>query len=157
MRAWAIGLLLLFVGAIGARADEPIKAFPPAGSGVARYVLQLPAQPDESVLKVELIVGQTIEADAHNRYFFGGRIEAQPVKGYGYTRYVVSKLGPMAGTMIAVDPKAPKVSRFVVLGGEPYFVRYNSKLPLVVYVPADAEVRYRIWSTDPVAKPMKKG
>lgn len=157
MRAWTIGLLLLCLGAIEARADDPIKAFPPAGPGVARYVLQLPAAPDESVLRVELIVGQTVEVDAVNRYFLGGRIEAQPVKGYGYTRYVVSKLGPMAGTMIAVDPKSAKVSRFVVLGGEPYLVRYNSKLPIVVYVPADAEVRYRTWSADGAPKPVKKG
>jgi ecotin len=25
-------------------------------------------------------------------------------------------------------------------------VRYNSKLPIVVYAPTDVEVRYRIWS-----------
>ena len=35
---------------------------------------------------------------------------------------------------------------FITLGGEPYLVRYNSKLPLVVYVPAGSEVRYRIWA-----------
>jgi ecotin len=53
---------------------------------------------------------------------------------------------------MAVDPNAPKVSRFVALGGEPYLVRYNSQLPIVVYAPAGVEARYRIWSAEPQSK-----
>jgi ecotin len=34
----------------------------------------------------------------------------------------------------------------VTLGGEPYMVRYNSRLPIVVYVPTGTEVRYRVWT-----------
>jgi ecotin len=52
----------------------------------------------------------------------------------------------MAGTRVGVDPDAPKVDRFVTLGGEPYMVRYNSRLPIVVYVPTGTEVRYRVWT-----------
>lgn len=63
----------------------------------------------------------------------------------------------MAGTLMAPDPTAPKVDRFITLGGEPYLVRYNSKLPLVAYVPADVEVRYRIWRADPKPTAMPKG
>lgn len=46
---------------------------------------------------------------------------------------------------MAVDPDALKVERFISLGGEPYLIRYNSQLPVVVYVPEEAEVHYRIW------------
>jgi ecotin len=63
----------------------------------------------------------------------------------------------MAGTLIAVDPNVPKVNRFITLGGEPYFIRYNSRLPVVVYAAEDVEVRYRIWRAEPKAKGMKKG
>ncbi len=63
----------------------------------------------------------------------------------------------MAGTRIAVDPGAPKVERFVALGGEPYLIRYNSRLPVVVYVPEGVEVRYRIWKAGPEAKAVAKG
>ena len=157
MRIWVAGLLALFCAAAAGQSKEALQAFPRAEPGLVRYVLHLDARPDESVLRVEIIVGKTLELDDRNRYFLGGRIEPQPVKGWGYTRYVVARLGPMGGTMMAVDPKAPKVARFVVLGGEPYLVRYNSRLPLVVYVPEDAEVRYRIWSTAAEAKPMQKG
>jgi len=63
----------------------------------------------------------------------------------------------MAGTLIAVDPNVPKVERFITLGGDPYLIRYNSRLPIVVYVPEDAEVRYRIWKAAAEKKTMEKG
>ncbi|RQW83332.1 MAG: proteinase inhibitor I4 serpin, partial [Methylococcus sp.] len=48
-------------------------------------------------------------------------------------------------------------SRFVTLGGEPYLIRYNSKLPVVVYVPKGNEVRYRVWRADGLVLPVEKG
>jgi ecotin len=69
----------------------------------------------------------------------------------------ISELGPMAGTLMAVDPNAPKVNRFITLGGEPYLIRYNSRLPIVVYAPEGVEVRYQEWSAAPQAKAMDKG
>ena len=66
-------------------------------------------------------------------------------------------MGPMAGTLMAVDPDAPKVARFITLGGEPYIIRYNSRLPIVVYVTEGVEVRYRIWTTGAELKSMEKG
>jgi len=58
---------------------------------------------------------------------------------------------------MAVDPDAPKEDRFVPLGGEPYLIRYNSRLPVVVYAPEGVEVRYRVWSAAPKAKAIKEG
>lgn len=48
-------------------AADTMKAFPPAEEGMVRYVLQLPKQDDESVLKVELIVGKTVQVDISRR------------------------------------------------------------------------------------------
>ena len=152
----AIAFLLLPTAAFAEAADT-MKAFPPADPGMVRYVLQLPKQADESAFKVELIVGKTVQVDEGNRYFFGGTIEEVTIEGWGFPRYVVSKLGPMAGTLMAVDPHAPRVDRFVVLGGDPYLVRYNSLLPLVVYAPEGVDVRYRLWRADPVGRPVDKG
>ena len=104
---------------------------------------------------MELIVGKTVRVDK-NRYFFGGQIKRETIKGWGFTRYTVSKLGPMAGTLMATDPNTPKTDRFITLGGEPYLIRYNSRLPVVIYVPEDVEVRYRIWSAGD-AQTIKKG
>ena len=147
----AIAFLLLPTAAFAEAADT-MQAFPPADRGMVRYVLQLPRQADESAFKVELIIGRTVQVDEGNRYFFGGTIEEVTIEGWGFPRYVVSKLGPMAGTMMAADPSAPKVSKFVVLGGEPYLIRYNSQLPIVVYTPEGVEARYRIWNAEPQDK-----
>ncbi len=139
------------------RAADNMNAFPPAEEGMTRHVLELHPQLDESAYKVEIIVGRTLELDAANNYFYSGKIQAESMPGWGYTRYVVEDLGMMGGTMMAVDPRAPKVDRFIQLGGGPYLIRYNSKLPVVVYAPADAEVRYRIWSAEPEELPMEEG
>ena len=156
-RAWlAAGFSLLLATASGHAADN-MKAFPMPADGMVRYVLQLRVQEDESQLKIELLVGKTVRTDARNRYFFGGRIEKETIKGWGYTRYIVKKLGPMASTLIAVDPNEPKMDRFVTLGGEPYLIRYNSRLPVVVYVPDGVEVRYRIWTVSAEMQTMERG
>ena len=58
------------------------------------------------------IVGKTVQVDEGNRYFFNGKIEKETIEGWGFPRYIVSKLGPMAGTLMAVNPKRAK--------GEPF-------------------------------------
>jgi ecotin len=138
-------------------ARDNMKAFPPSDQGQIRYVIHLAEQDEESNYQVELIVGQTVKVDESNQYFFGGQIKKENIVGWGFTRYVVSELGPMAGTLMAVDPNAPKVDRFIRLGGEPYLIRYNSRLPVVVYVPEGVEVLYRIWRAEPESKAANEG
>jgi len=94
------------------------------------------------------MIGKTVKTDAANRYFFAGTLQSEMISGWGFERHILRSLGPMAGTLMAVDPNAPQLERFVALGGEPRLLRYNSRLPLVVYVPADVEVRYRLWRAE---------
>ena len=140
---FAVSVIFTFLPPL--HAADNMKAFPPAEEGMIRKVLQLPQQDDESSFKLEIIVGKTVQTDPENRYFFAGNIEKKTIQGWGFSRYLVSKFGPMAGTLMAVDPSVAKVERFITLGGEPYLIRYNSHLPVVVYIPDGAEVRYRIW------------
>ena len=121
----SITVLSFFFAMNSVQAADNMKAFPPAEKGMVRYVLELPRQDDESALKVELIVGKTVPVDDVNKYFFAGKIEVETIKGWGFPRYIVSKLGPMAGTQMAVDPNAPKVNRFITLGGEPPLTRLS--------------------------------
>ena len=153
----SVSVLSILTAVISVQAADTMKAFPPAEEGMVRYVLQLPKQDDESLFKVELVVGKTVAVGEANKYFFGGQIEKETIKGWGYPRYTVKKLGPMGGTLMAVDPNAPKVDRFIMLGGEPYFIRYNSRLPIVVYVPEGVEVRYRIWKAGAEVNVMENG
>jgi ecotin len=50
---------------------------------------------------------------------------------------------------------APKVKAFVTAA--PLHVRYNSRLPIVVYVPSGYEVRYRIWSASETTHKANEG
>jgi len=113
-------------------------------------VIKSPQQQDEYAFRVELVIGKTIKTDAANRYFFGGTLETESIPGWGFERYILRQLGPLAGTLMAVDPAAPQVERFIGLGGEARLLRYNSRLPLVVYVPDGVEVRYRLWRADAI-------
>jgi ecotin len=51
----------------------------------------------------------------------------------------------MAGTRMAPHPGAKMVDSFVRVNHTLPLLRYNSRMPIVVYVPAGVEVRYRIW------------
>lgn len=135
-------------GEVGSTAAKELKAFPPAGEGMSRFVIMLPPRKEEELLKVQLLVGKTVKLDPRNRYFFGGKLETETITGWGYDRYILKSLGPLAGTLMAVNPNEPKADRFITIGGEPELLRYNSRLPLVVYVPQGVEVRYRIWRGD---------
>lgn len=151
-------VVLSFIASMSSvAAADNMKAFPEAETGMVRHVLQLPEQEDEAAFKVELIVGKTVKLPEGNEHWFGGEMKEETIEGWGFPRYMVSKLGPMAGTLMAVDPNAPKVDRFITLGGEPHLIRYNSRLPVVVYAPEGVEIRYRVWSAAPEAKVIKKG
>jgi ecotin len=152
-----ITALALILTVLPVFAADNMKAFPPPEAGMIRYVLQLQKQADETDFKVELIVGKIVEVDEKNQYFFGGIIREETIKGWGFPRYILRELGPMAGTLMAVDPNTPKVNRFITLGGEPHLIRYNSRLPIVVYVPEGVKVRYRIWSAGSESKVMQEG
>lgn len=156
MKGTMIAFCFVALTAVAPAADN-LKAFPPAEAGMTRHVLNLPEQKDESAFKVEIIVGKTAEIEPANLAFYIGKIESVNIEGWGYSRYVVKKVGPMAGTRAAGKPGAPKEKRFVSLGGEPFLIRYNSKLPVVVYVPEGMQVRHRIWQTAAEMKEIPQG
>ena len=143
----------LFVYMNLSAAHPNLKPYAEADEGMVRYVIELPELEDESLRQVELIVGQTVPTDGVNRHFFGGKITRETVQGWGFSYYELKAIGPMAGTLMAPHPNALKVDAFVPVRNDFGLLRYNSKLPLVVYVPEGVEVKYRLWSTDsePVA------
>lgn len=121
---------------------DDLRAFPVAADGQTRHVIRLPAQTDEDALKVEIIAGKTATVDC-NRSFFGGSLETRTAEGWGYDYHVLPTLGAMAGTLMACPPNTSREA-FVTIRQQP-LIRYNSRLPLVVYAPQDVEVRYRLW------------
>jgi ecotin len=139
-----IGLLVAPGMALSQEHSE-LKAFPEAEAGMTRFVIALPEKGEAEIrdYRVELIAGRTMETDGVNTYRLTSRIEERNLEGWGYTYYEVTGPGHAATTMMAVPEGAEPVERFV--SGPPLLVRYNSRLPVVVYAPEGYELRYRIW------------
>ena len=150
-------LLALIHTSVYATEKTPLQAFPEAQADMLRYVIELPEKDraEEQNYQVELYVGAEMETDGVNRAMLSGNIEARPLKGWGYTYYEVTGQIMTLSTLMGVAPDQPKVVQFVHTA--PLLVRYNSRLPIVVYVPAGHEVRYRIWSAPDTLQPAKEG
>ena len=139
-----VGFAAMGTAAQGAEHPE-LKAFPEAKEGMERFVIVLPHKErgEEDAFKVELISGKTIPTDGVNLMRLGITVEPRPLKGWGYTYYEVTGRDVAMSTMMAAPPGTAQVKKFV--SGAPLLIRYNSRLPVVVYAPKGQEIRYRIW------------
>ncbi|QEA14120.1 ecotin [Comamonas flocculans] len=120
---------------------KELKAFPAALPGHQRHVIELPALADESTRKLELIGGKAMTLDCNARGMDGG-FEAQDVPGWGYTYWVLKSQGQVRSTMMMCPPGTEKPG---FVQAEPLLLRYNSKLPVVVFVPQGMQLRWRVW------------
>lgn len=127
-----------------------VAPYPAAQEGYQRHVIWLPEQADEELYKLEIVPGQLMQTDCNTRAM-AGTLQERTLEGWGYTYYELTDVkGPMS-TMMAC-PDNTTVEAFVPVRGEGTFLRYNSKLPVVVYAPSDIEVRYRFWTADTVLR-----
>lgn len=154
LKAVSAVLMIFFIGNISAQKKTErfeklqIDMFPKAKDGFKQVYIHLPVAKNESDLKVEFFVGVEKLLDCNN-HFLMGKVKTQDLQGWGYNYYEVESKGETGGTLMAC-PNQNKTKKFVYL--QPEIVRYNSKLPLVFYVPKDLEVRYRVLRPDAAMK-----
>ena len=121
-------------------AVENLKPYPTTLEGMERYVIYLEPQEHEDILKVELIPGTTRMVDC-NRHRLVGQMTEKDVSGWGFPYYTFETKGHIASTLMGCpDAKSEKF-----IQAESLLIRYNSRLPLVVYVQEGYELQYRIW------------
>ena len=127
--------------------NDILNPFPQAEKGMKRQVIQLPEQKDEAQYKVELLIGQKLEVDC-NQHRLGGELTSKTLEGWGYDYYLFDKVTSPVSTMMAC-PDGKKTEKFVTAYlGDQSMLRYNSKLPIVVYTPENIDVKYRLWKAD---------
>lgn len=145
-KIWLVGMLLflatsMFMSAYS-QPQDALQAFPKTYKNMTRYVIELPAKSREANLKIELQVGRMEETDMVNQYFLTGQLEKKVLEGWGLHYYVLQE-GVLAQTRMA-DHSGKTKRRMVFLGKET-LLNYNSRTPVVVYLPEGYQLSYRIW------------
>lgn len=127
--------------AINEDAASQLKSYPDAIDNYDRYVIYLPQQENENELRLEVIPGITQEVDC-NTHWLMGEMDTEEIEGMGYDYMVFESDGEVASTRMAC-PDDEMTKKFVAAEGD--FGRYNSKLPVVIFVPKGQEVKYKVW------------
>lgn len=122
---------------------EPLEIdmFPIAETGFKQVFIQVPVVENEENYKIEVHVGKEALVDC-NKHFMNGQLSEVNLDGWGYTYFKVESDGAISSTKMAcLDSKLEL--KFITL--TPQLVRYNSKLPVVLYVPENFIVKYKIF------------
>lgn len=128
---------------LAAASNKDVKMFPPATEQQQRNVIRLPALDNEQDRKVEILISKPLEVDCNRQRLTGDLVE-DTVKGWGYSYYTLSEVKGPVSTMMAC-PNNDKHQAQVPVYGEGFLLRYNSRLPVVLYAPKDVTIQYRIW------------
>ena len=125
---------------------DNIHMFPQAQEGFVRHVIEVPKTKNDNDHRVELLIGKTMLVDC-NKHLLRGKVENVTLKGWGYKYLEVSDIHNGPSTMMACPE--PKTEKFISLYmGQETLRRYNSRSPIVAYIPEGYEMRYRIWSAE---------
>lgn len=137
------GLMTVTMAQSITRTDVSI--FPVPEKGYKQVVIDVPHSSKDDSKKIELSVGKWMEVDGCNHFSLMGKLEQKDLQGWGYSYYVFTTTGDVVSTrMGCID--TPNRNLFVT--AQPELARYNGKLPIVIYVPEEYEVKFKIFTTD---------
>ncbi len=122
-------------------AVKNLKAYPTSVDEYVRHVIYVEQKENENAFQIELVPGKMVEVDCNRHGLLGNFVE-ETINGWGFTYYVFKSDGQMISTQMACP--GPKEEKFV--SGETLMTRYNSRLPLVVYLPKGMDLKYKIWT-----------
>jgi ecotin len=140
------GLLLINSSSFADDEDVDTSIYPSPKRGYVKMVIHLKENHHEDFLKTEIIIGKYLKVDSCNSYTYVGKLERKELDWWGYSYYELRNVEGPYSTQVGCPP-GERV-KFVTVHLEPdhiNFIDYNSRLPIVVYVPEGFKVHYRIW------------
>lgn len=124
---------------------KDLDMFPKPDAGYKQVVIEVSHSDKDKFKKIEFEVGKYLKVDKCNQHTLGGEVTKKDLSGWGYSYYVFKTKGAGTSTLIGC-PDNTKVRKFVT--ASPKLINYNGKLPIVIYVPNDTEVQYKIYETN---------
>jgi len=120
--------------------------YPKPESGYKQVYIQVPAEQNEANYKVELFIGFETMVDC-NYHTIIGSIKEKNIEGWGYSYFQVESEGKMTSTLMGcLDQELSKKFIHMI----PQLIPYNSKLPIVLNIPSNFIVKYKIFKATEV-------
>ena len=136
-----------------------LTGYPDPAPGLKRWVIQpsglLPKSADPLISahpldwRIQLIVGQTVTLDCNTKRLSGSGMTMRMLpEASGKALFEVK--GPVAviSTKMACPDDQPTRTSFLSLGKQPYLVPYNASWPIVVDLPENVQLRWRVWKAE---------
>ena len=136
-----------------------LTGYPEPAPGLKRWVIQpsglLPKSADPLISahpldwRIQLIVGQTVTLDCNTKRLSGSGMTMRMLpKASG--KALLEVKGPVAviSTKMACPDDQPTRTSFLSLGKQPYLVPYNASWPIVVDLPENVQLRWRVWKAE---------
>ncbi len=118
-----------------------ISMFPETEKDRVQWRIDVPQKENENDYKISLHVGKEMTVDCNN-HFLGGEIIEHNLEGWGYNYYTFETKGEVASTLMGCAPNSEKRMR---VEAPEKTVRYNSRMPIILYAPEGYEVEFSIW------------
>jgi len=141
---------IIFVGSTASAQETITKVntdiFPKAEKGYKKMIIEVPYSDQDQSKRIEFNIGKYMEVDGCNHFSLQGGVEKKDLQGWGYEYYVFKTDGAVVGTQMGC-PDLPKRNLFVT--AQPTMLRYNGKMPIVIYVPEEYSVQFKIYTASP--------
>lgn len=138
--------MLMWCQTASAMTNSVLAPFPQPDADQVRHVIQVPPRADEALYQIEIQIGKTLTVDC-NHYAFGGELTEHHVPGWGYDYFVYGREHPLVSTEKACLPDSER-TLFVQAVDANRMLRYNSRMPVVIYTPRDMDVKYQLWHAE---------
>ncbi|WOP15705.1 ecotin family protein [Ottowia sp. SB7-C50] len=128
--------------------QDALRTVPEHMAGYRRHVFYLPERADENQLQVELFGGMVVEWDNCNAPVLQGEVEQHSLRGVGHTYWVFKSDGRIIRTAMGCWPIPDHGQTFAAIASPR--LDYNSRLPVVAFVPEAMTLRYRVLTLGPL-------